>query len=125
MNVLPCKMLDSNAGVRKTVNLFIQKVLITVALPQRPAFVLQLLTCVVLLAIHAYTTYDAQINLYFNFHCIENASKSKQRRTEKNPYGSRSCDEVSWLSFYRQLSGVIHIQGEFTYIITTCMTCDL
>jgi len=61
------------------------------------------------------STSDLGVN--FNLHCVENASKSKQRRTEKNPYGSRSCDEVSWLSFHCQLFGVIHIQGELLSVI--------
>ena len=63
--------------------------------------------------------FTSDLGVNFNLPCVENASKSKQRRTEENPYGSRSCDEVSWLSFHCQLFGVIHIQGELLTVIIT------
>ena len=50
---------------------------------------------------------------HLNLNCIENAQESKQRRTEENPYGPRSCDEVSWLPLYCQLFGIIYFQSEF------------
>ena len=55
--------------------------------------------------------------LPFFLKCIENAPESKQRGTEENPHGFRSCDEVPWLSLYCQLFGLIYFQSELLTLL--------
>ena len=67
------------------------------------------------IAMHIIFKDDGVVNcIFFTYilKCVENAQESKQRRTEENNYGSWSCDEVSWLPLYCQLSGIIYFQGE-------------